>query len=94
MLGVYCACAEENREVVFPDSLKISKIISIFKGCDASHVKNYSRISLLSVVSRVFEKIVQTRLINRLLDSGILDKYQYGLAAFLNKFNPITHTTT
>jgi hypothetical protein len=66
------------REGVFLDSLEISKIIPIFKGGDAGHVKNYRPISLLSVDSKVFEKIVKTRLINRLVDSGILDKYHYG----------------
>jgi hypothetical protein len=69
---------QSMREGVFPDSLEISKMIPIFKGGDARHVKNYRPISLLSVVSKVFEKIVKTRLINRLADSGILDKYQYG----------------
>jgi endonuclease/exonuclease/phosphatase (EEP) superfamily protein YafD len=75
---------QSMREGVFPDSLKISKIIPIFKGGDAGHVKNYRPISLLSVVSKVFEKIVKTRLINRLVDSGILDKYQYGFRSKSN----------
>jgi hypothetical protein len=39
---------QSMREGVFPDSLKISKIIPIFKGGDAGHVKNYRPISLLS----------------------------------------------
>jgi hypothetical protein len=48
------------REGVFPDSLKISKIIPIFKGGDVGYVKNDRPISLLSVVSKVFEKIYGT----------------------------------
>jgi hypothetical protein len=43
-----CKENQSMREGVFPDSLKISKIIPIFKGGDAGHVKNYRPISLLS----------------------------------------------
>jgi hypothetical protein len=58
---------------------------------ELGHVKNYSLIPLMYVVSKVFEKVLKVRLINHLLDSGILDKYQYDFRSNL-EFNEIKHT--
>ena len=41
---------------VFPDRLKISKIISIFKYENASLVQNYRPISILPAISKIFWK--------------------------------------
>ena len=41
---------------VFPDKLKIAKVIPFFKKGDESLIKNYRPISLLSSISKVFER--------------------------------------
>jgi hypothetical protein len=43
---------------VFPDELKDAKITPIFKSGMRSEVNNYRPISVLSVIAKVFEKIV------------------------------------
>ena len=44
-------------EGVFPDHLKVAKIIPVFKAGDAQLVANYRPISILAIFSKIFEKI-------------------------------------
>ena len=46
---------------VFPEKLKIAKIISIFKADDLELYKNYRPISLLSNFSKFFERVMYNR---------------------------------
>ena len=43
---------------IFPDSLKIAKILPIFEKGDLSYFGNYRPISLLPAISNIFEKVV------------------------------------
>ena len=43
---------------IFPDKLKIAKVIPLFKKNDASVIDNYRPISLLPSISKLFEKVV------------------------------------
>ena len=40
--------------------------------------KNYHPVSLLCVVSKVFEKLVNTRIVNHLEKFGLFSDFQYG----------------
>ncbi len=48
--------------VIFPDKLKIGKIIPIQKIEDESLLTNYRPISLLPAISKVFEKVMTKQL--------------------------------
>ena len=47
---------------VFPDSLKVSKIIPLIKKDDSSLLSNYRPISLLPTISKIFERILYNQL--------------------------------
>ena len=66
------------RKGTYPDSLKIAKVIPIFKKGDQTSVNNYRPISILSVINKIFEKILYSRLIKFVDKSNILYKYQFG----------------
>ena len=63
---------------VFPDKLKIAKVIPLFKKGDESLIENYRPISLLSSISKVFERIVFNQLYKYLDDNNFLFDSQYG----------------
>ena len=63
---------------IFPDELKIAKVISIYKFGDKTSIENYRPISVLSVFSKFFEKIMYNHLINFINKHNILYKYQFG----------------
>ena len=62
----------------FPDKLKIAKVISIYKSGSKTDVSNYRPISILPVVSKIFERVAFTRLYSFLEKNNILHNCQYG----------------
>ena len=63
---------------IFPDRLKISKIIPTFKSDNASLVQNYRPISILPAISKIFETAVYNRIFQFLVDNDLFYKHQYG----------------
>jgi hypothetical protein len=62
----------------FPDALKIARVIPLFKKGDANNPSNYRPISLLPVLSKVLEKIINKQLTKKLDDLHLIDDNQYG----------------
>ena len=48
---------------VFPQRLKLTRVIALFKGGDRKDPGNYRPISLLSVFSKIFERAMLKRLV-------------------------------
>ena len=54
-------------------------MVPVFKNVgERSTAKNYRPVSLLSVVSKVFEKLVNNRIVDHLEKSGLFSNFQYG----------------
>ena len=67
------------KESCFPDCWKVSSVVPVFKNVgERSTAKNYRSVSLLSVVSKVFEKIVNNRIVDQLEKCGLFSDFQYG----------------
>ena len=69
---------------IFPDSLKIAKVIPIFKSGNSDLVSNYRPISILSVFSKIFEKVMHSRLQKYIFDKAILHGSQFGFRSKLS----------
>ena len=63
---------------IFPDALKISKVIPIHKGESTEELNNYRPISLLSIFDKIMEKLMHKRLYNFLNSQNILFENQFG----------------
>jgi hypothetical protein len=50
-------------------------------------MSNYEPISILTPSSKIFETVMQTRLVKHLIDHNILSKEQYGFRTKLNTDN-------
>ena len=63
----------------FPDCWKVSSVVRVFKNVgERSTAENYHPISFLSVVDKVFEKLVNNRIFDHLERSDLFSDFQYG----------------
>ena len=67
------------KESCFTGCWKVSSVVPVFKNVgERSAAKNYRPVSLLSVVSKVFEKLVNNRIVDHLEKCGLFSDFQYG----------------
>ena len=67
------------KESFFPDFWKVSSVVPVFKNVgERSTAKNYRPVSLLSVVSKVFENLLNNRIVDHLEKYGLFCDFQYG----------------
>ena len=78
---------------VVPDKLKIARVTPVFKTGDTQLLTNYRPISVLSAISKLFEKAVYNRLIAFINKHEILSKRQFGFRAKHSTFMPIVKLT-
>ena len=62
----------------FPNSMKIARVSPLYKKGSKTDPGNYRPISVLPIVSKVFEKLVNMRLLKFLEKYDLLFKHQYG----------------
>ena len=65
-------------EGVFPEQLKSARVVPIHKEGSKTDVENYRPISLLASISKVYEKLMHSRIINFLDSNNSLYEMQYG----------------
>jgi hypothetical protein len=65
------------KQGIFPETLKIAKIVPLFKSGEKNEANNYRPISLLPVLSKLYEKSIYSQL-SEYFEEHFLTKYQYG----------------
>ena len=79
------------KESYFPNCWKVSLVFPVFKNVgERSTAKNYCPVSLLSVVSKLFEKLVSNSIVEHLEKCGLLSDFQYGFRSFQSTINLLT----
>ena len=71
-------CNKSFLEGCFSVSMKISRIVPIFKAGDKNTLDNYRPISILPQFSKVLEKLFENRLLNYVEKNNVLNENQYG----------------
>ena len=65
-------------EGIFPSELKLVRVVPIFKSGDLSLITNYRPISVLSLFSKVFEKVRYNHIISFMNKNYVLYDQQFG----------------
>jgi len=71
---------------IFPDKLKLAKVIPIFNSGAKDIASNYRPISILSHFSKIFEKLMHKNLVSFLDTNNIIAKHQFGFRSGLFTF--------
>ena len=78
---------------VYPDLLKIAKVIPIHKCGSTQDSNNYRPISLLSIFDKIIEKLLHKRLYNFLEEHNILFHNQFGFRKNNSTINALVQIT-
>ena len=84
---------ESMSTVVFPCCLKVANLIPIHKHGDTRIPANYRPISLLPYFSKIFEKIIFSRISQHLFINNILSPFQFGFRRNLSTLDAIINFT-
>ena len=63
---------------VFPDELKIAKVIPLYKSGSSNLMSNYRPISILPKLSKIFEKLIHSRIYQFLEENEVIYNCQFG----------------
>jgi len=63
---------------IFPDELKIARVVPIYKSDSKTVISNYRPISILPFISKILERLMYDRVQSFLNKNDILTKNQYG----------------
>ena len=69
------------REGYYPSCFKVARVVPVFKGGDPTEFSNYRPVSVLPVLSQIFEKIIKARLVDFLERNKVVSPNQYGFRA-------------
>ena len=70
------------KESFFPECWKVSLVVPVFKNVwERSTAKSYCPVSLLSTVSKIFEKIENNRIFHHQQKCGLISDFQHGFGS-------------
>lgn len=75
----------------FPDSLKIARVVPLFKS--PKKASNYRPLSILSIVSKIYETVIKSRLEKHFISNKFIHKNQFGFIKVSNTTAASTNLT-
>jgi len=78
---------------VFPDALKISKVLPIFKSGELTALTNYCPISIMPSFFKIFKKLILLCLKAYFIKIGVPSKNQYGFQQKTSTYMAIVNVT-
>ncbi|KAG7296652.1 hypothetical protein JYU34_000923 [Plutella xylostella] len=75
LANIFNKCIAEG---VFPDLMKFSKIIPLFKSGDMEDPANFRPVSVLPVLSKIFERVILSQMLLHFNDARLFHSQQYG----------------
>ena len=87
-------CYHSYQSGIFPDRMKIAKVIPIYKAGVTTDVNNYRPVSVLPCLSKVFEKLLLKRLNSFFEKNDIIQPDQYGFRQKHSTVHALMHTVT
>ena len=78
---------------IFPTEWKVAKIIPLHKSGPKNIVDNYRPISILSAISKIFEKILYKQLFAYLNNNNLISKHQFGFRPMHSTADALLHST-
>ena len=66
---------------VFPQSLKLARVVPVHKGGSKTETSNYRPISLLTSFSKIYEKLMHNRIVDFMNSNNSFYEMQYGFRA-------------
>ena len=79
---------------IFPEVLKVAKVIPVYKSGSRHNPTNYRPISLLSCFAKIFEKLLYKRLDIFIRTHSIIAPTQYGFRSGLSTMHAVTDVLT
>lgn len=79
LLNILNCCISQG---IFPDSLKIGKVVPVFKKGAMDEIGNYRPVCILPVISKILETALKSRMVEYLESNCLIRDCQYG---FRNK---------
>ena len=62
----------------FPDSLKLAKVVPLYKSGDTASLSNYRPVSVLPLFSKILERLLYNRILDFITKHKVLYNYQFG----------------
>ena len=79
------------KESCFPDCWRVSSVVPVFKNVEERSAAKYCRpVGFISVVSGVFEGLVNNRIVDHLEKSDLFSDFQYGFRSFQSTADVLT----
>ena len=76
---IFAKLFKSLKESCFPDCWKVSSVVPVFKNVgERSTAENCHPVSLFSVVSKVFKKLVNKRIVDQLEKCSLFSDFWYG----------------